>query len=686
MILWKDLLEPISKTINKQASLREAIEILGDENDEFVFVRENETIVGFVNCRGLIRQLLEKSDINQRVQYQSDVLVVPVNHPVEFYHNVSVVLGIDEEGQVAGFCTFENARNKIAQLHLQQMNQIFNSARIGVITTDEDLRITYVNEMAENIVGLSQNFLMNRNYKVLLGFNELEEVIKGKQLVSIKNSINYKEMIGNFSPLFKSGKMAGVVHIFQLREQLEEAIQELELVRDLNEDLQAIYSSAQEEIIVLNSKGQIIRVAGTFLKEFWMEESPQNLIGRNINQFKKEGLLKRNLWGEMRGKGKQTFIHENARGRKIWSVLNPVYYEGQLEKVVLISRDITEYNQLKEELEIEKQKSIQYKQKLDEMMNRVNQEKTLIYRSKVMENLVENVKQIASFGSTVLLYGESGVGKEVFAQTIHSFSPRSSHPLIRVNCGAIPENLMESEFFGYEKGAFTGADKNGKPGMFELANQGTIFLDEITELPLNLQVKLLRVLQEREVMRIGGVKSIKVDVRVIAATNRDVKQLVEEGKFREDLYYRLNVIPVTIPPLRERYEDISCLSLNFLERYNESYHSQKILTREALDLLEGYDWPGNIRELQNVIERLAVTTKENSISGEDVMAVLYGESKESKLNVAIHSIVPLKAAIEEVETQLIRNAMQKYGTAALAAQALGISPATISRRINKLLK
>ncbi|MDQ6595636.1 PAS domain S-box protein [Bacillus salipaludis] len=684
MILWKDLLKPISTTINHQSSLHEAMELICNEGDEVVFVKDNGTIVGYFNHQELIKQIVENGDLQKRVEYQTDVLLVPFQNSVEFFHNVSVVLGIDEHGKVVGYCSLEDARNKLTQLKLQQKSQIFNSARIGVITTDHKLGITSVNEMAENILGLSSRFLMNRNYKTLLAIDKLEDVLNGKQFVNVNNSINFKQIIGNFSPLFNDGKIEGIIHIFHLREQLEEAINELEWVRSLNEDLKAIYSSADEEILVIDSKGEIIRAAGTFLKDFWMLQSSNQLIGKKVNELQQRGFFKQNILEETRKKGKGIFVHENARGRKIWSVATPIFYEDKLEKVVIISRDITEINQLREELEIEKQKSNLIKQELDEMIKRKDHEKKLIYRSKVMENLVEQIKQIASVDSTVLLYGESGVGKEVFAQTIHSYSQRSEYPLIRVNCGAIPENLIESEFFGYEKGAFTGADKNGKPGMFELANQGTIFLDEITELPLNLQVKLLRVLQEREVMRIGGVKSKKVDVRVIAATNRDIKKLIEENKFREDLYYRLNVIPVTIPPLRERNHDISCLSVNFLEQFNATYKWEKALTRKALDVLECYDWPGNVRELQNVIERLVVTTRENSITGEDVMAVLYGESKETKFKAIIHSIVPLKEAVEEVEAQLIRSAMDKYGTAAKAAQVLGISPATISRRINKL--
>jgi transcriptional regulator with PAS, ATPase and Fis domain len=255
-----------------------------------------------------------------------------------------------------------------------------------------------------------------------------------------------------------------------------------------------------------------------------------------------------------------------------------------------------------------------------------------------------------------------------------------------MNCGAIPENLLESELFGYEKGAFTGAVST-KKGLFELANNGTLFLDEITELPLHMQVKLLRALQEMEIVRVGGVKTISINVRVIATTNRDIQKMVREKKFREDLYYRINVIPIHIPPLRERKEDIVSLSLHFLQLINNSYNKEKSLSREALLLLESYQWPGNVRELQNVIERLAVTTRESTITQEDVLRILYnkGES-DNESQVFVSDVLPLKNAVKELEGQLIKLAMQKYGTAAEAAKALKISPATISRRMNSLLK
>ncbi|RNB87113.1 PAS domain S-box protein [Brevibacillus fluminis] len=685
MMDWNEILEALPATVSKDATVKHALQMLNAAPQKVVFVTEADAIIGYVDGESILEQI-EQSSLGAPITYKTDMLKVPCTNPVEFYHNVSIVLGVNQQGEPVGFTTFAEARNKITQTQLHRKNQIFHSSGIGLITTDCQFRITFINERAEAILGLSRNFLLNRNYKKLLAIDVLEEVLQGGQLVNVTSSLNFKQMIGNFSPLIEHGKIQGIVHIFYQRQQLEQAIQDLELVRNLNDDIQAIYSSSNEEILVMNGQGRIMRLAGTYLQEFWMYADPHLLIGKQMDELQKEGFFRQNILQICRKqKGKHVFIQENAKGRKVWSVATPVFHGETLEKIVIISRDITELNQLKEELETVKKKSDRYKQELDQILNKTQQEKKLIYRSKVMENLEDQIKQIALVNSTVLLYGQSGVGKEVFAQAIHKYSRRSEQPLIRVNCGAIPENLIESEFFGYEKGAFTGADRNGKPGLFELAHNGSIFLDEITEMPLNMQVKLLRVLQEREITRIGGVKSRKIDVRVIAATNRDIKKMVEENKFREDLYYRLNVIPLHIPALRERVEDIISLSIAFLQQYNDAYQRQKTLTREALDVLESYHWPGNVRELQNVLERSIVTTKDDAIKGEDVMAILYGEEKDTKIKPIIGSIVPLKEAVDEVEGQLIRSALQKYGTAAKAAEILGISQATMSRKIKQLL-
>ncbi len=302
-----------------------------------------------------------------------------------------------------------------------------------------------------------------------------------------------------------------------------------------------------------------------------------------------------------------------------------------------------------------------------------------------MQKIVDQIDKIANFSSTVLILGESSVGKELIARAIHKRSSRSDKPFLTINCGSIPENLLESELFGYTKGSFTGADSNGKKGYFEKADGGILFLDEIGDMPMPLQVKLLRVLQEGEVVPIGSVTPIPMDVQIVAATNKDLKTMVQQGNFREDLYYRINVIPIHVPPLGERPEDVPLLAYHTLEKLNKRYGKNYHLSPEALNLLESYSWPGNIRELQNLIERLFVTADDEVITAELVGHFLSDEGVE-KTRPMINGIIPLHQAKEEIEEQLIMLAMKKYKTTTKAAQALGISQSAVSRKYNQIIQ
>ena len=314
--------------------------------------------------------------------------------------------------------------------------------------------------------------------------------------------------------------------------------------------------------------------------------------------------------------------------------------------------------------------------------------KNIICESSNTISVFNFAAKVAPKDSTVLLTGETGVGKEVVAKYIHYNSLRKDNNYIKINCGAIPENLLESELFGYVGGAFTGADPHGKPGLFELADNGTLFLDEIGELPLNLQSALLRVLQDGEVTRVGSTKTRKVAVRIIAATNRDLKQMIEEKTFREDLYYRLNVISINIPPLRERRDDIPPLAELFIERLNKKYNTQKKVSDTFLLELTSMNWPGNVRELSNFIERQYILNETNNLS------VIYGnnlQQKQTAYKELQHSLETtldsdsfnIEKVVSSVEASLIKNALKKSKNTKEASKILGISQPTFSRKYNK---
>jgi PAS domain S-box-containing protein len=456
-------------------------------------------------------------------------------------------------------------------------------------------------------------------------------------------------------------------------------------LRAMTTDLEAIVDSIYDEVLVVDSSGKILRVSNRSTHNLW-GVNPQTVIGENILELEVKGWFKPSVTRKViEEKRKVSIVQHNRFGRKILAVGNPIFnHKKKLERIVIASRDITEISKLEKELEEAKTLKEQYRKEVD-ILRKVQQgnARSIIYQSKKMKDLMFEVERVAQVESTVTIYGESGAGKELIAQSIHQLSPRSEKAFIRINCGSIPEQLLESELFGYEKGAFTGALHQGKKGLFELANEGTLFLDEIGELPLNLQVKLLRAIQEREIMKIGGSKPIPINIRIITATNKNLEEMVNSGTFREDLFYRIHVIPLFVPPLRERIEDIEPLVYHFLEHYNERFSSRMCFSEDALEMLKAYHWPGNIRQLRNVTERAMVITANQMITANDLVRILDNRKKTCD-PVEVRSIIPLHHAVLETEKQLLRLALSEYKTLTKVAEILEVSQPTISRLFNKV--
>ena len=313
-----------------------------------------------------------------------------------------------------------------------------------------------------------------------------------------------------------------------------------------------------------------------------------------------------------------------------------------------------------------------------------------ICESRAMATVLKEILSVAKYDCNVLILGDTGVGKEKVATMIHKNSTRKMHPFVKVNCAAIAPNLLESEFFGYEKGAFTGATNSGKQGFFEVANNGIMFLDEVSELPFDLQAKLLRVIQDGEFYRVGGTKPIKINVRILSASNKNLKSMVDEGKFRNDLYYRLNVFPIKVPPLSERRTEIPALVKYFLRNYSEKFGIKKEISEGALDVFKEQEWPGNIRELENMVQRVLISTPSDRITVMDVTREMNNDLLEdieftslSASSDESTNVLPLKTLVEDFEGQLIRNACQKYGSTRKAAKALGISQTQLVRKRKK---
>lgn len=375
-------------------------------------------------------------------------------------------------------------------------------------------------------------------------------------------------------------------------------------------------------------------------------------------------------------------------GKHILVTARPVFYEGKIKLIVINARDITEIYQLSEQFIRTQQREDSLEKVMQaEELKYAAESASLLAVSKSMRDVVELARRIANLQVTVLIEGESGVGKDEVTKFIHENSLRKDKPLITVNCGAIPPGLLESELFGYEKGAFTGAMSTGKAGLLEMADGGTLFLDEIGETPLDFQVKLLRFLETKENRRVGSVRSKEVDVRIIAATNRRLSEMVDNGTFREDLYYRLNVVNLKIPPLRKRREDIIPLALLFLSRYNKKYDRHKKLTVEVTKELRGYPWFGNVRQLKNTIENMVVLSINEYLQPEDLPWFSGDEVPPSVKNItqrlAEDGTMPLQAAIEYLERSLLENAMKRCKTTTEIGSLLGINQSTVVRKIKK---
>lgn len=402
--------------------------------------------------------------------------------------------------------------------------------------------------------------------------------------------------------------------------------------------------------------------------------------GKHVEELEQNGIFSPSVTRRVLDECREiTIIHENKRGRKLLTTGMPILDDyGQILKVVTTSRDITRLTVSSDHMNIATGSLINVNDIHD--LEFEPNDTDIIAESVAMKNVMSLTKKLANVNSTVLITGESGVGKGLIAKFLHEEGNRSNGPFVTVNCGAIPENLIESELFGYAPGAFTGSRAEGKRGLFEAAQKGTIFLDEISELPLNLQVNLLRVIQEREITPVGGVDSIPIDVRVVSATNKPLRELVKQGKFREDLFYRLNVVPINVPALRDRPEDLLPLIHSNLMKCNERLNEDKVISPDALALLFKYPWPGNIRELQNIIERLTITTNGKLITEENLPVFL---KQEAMTNANEKVNLSLAEAMEKAEKTILEKALADYSSTRAMAKALQVSQPTIVRKLHK---
>ncbi len=485
------------------------------------------------------------------------------------------------------------------------------------------------------------------------------------------------------SPVLADGTLIGALCVFEERTKLNELTGEMLAYQDLTRELDAIIESSSDGLWICDAQAKVIRINRA--SERINNISAAEVIGRNMAELVDQGFIDRAVTFEVI-KTKQVCNLLQLRGeRKLILTGTPVFdSDGALLRVVVSERDITEIDTLQRKLEEQAAMKDQFRLQVLEMQHAVQNSRKVIARSPCMVKTLAQALKVSGANSSVLLLGESGVGKGLIADLIHNNSSRAEKPMIKINCGAIPESLIESELVGYEKGAFTGA-QGSKPGYFEMADGGLLFLDEVAELPLPSQVKLLRFLEDGRIMRLGGTKPKTVDVRVLAATNRDLEQMVEKGLFRLDLYYRLNVIPIYVPAVRERTDCILPLIHYYLDLFGQQTTVSKRLTRAASDALLGYRYPGNVREMMNLCERLVVMTDTELIDLPDLPNHVARRAIQENSTISDDwpEQMSLQQIIESVERAVLSKGAQRYKNQARMAEALGVNQSTITRKLQR---
>ncbi|MHB8158719.1 MAG: sigma-54 interaction domain-containing protein [Desulfocucumaceae bacterium] len=566
---------------------------------------------------------------------------------------------------------------KIDQLLMDEMSALHSIHNI-VMGIDQQGRITIFNSAAERIFGIRAEKAMGRFINDVIPGTGLMKVLKtGTPHIGRKFMVGNSLYVVNRTPILKGSSIVGAIGVCQEMSELQHLAEELEVVKELKGTLQTIFDSASDGYMAVNNDGIIIMINREFA-ELLDIPSPEVAMGKHVSEIVKEPQLQiiprtgKPHHGEiMRINGRETVVMR-------YPIRKGGIIIGSVCKVIF--KDVSQLVSLAEKINLINKELDYYKNELERVQGARYTVENIIGNSSVMIKLKETIRRVAHSPSTVLIRGDSGTGKELLAHALHTGSPRRFKQFVKVNCAAVPENLLESELFGYREGAFTGARKGGQTGKFEQADGGTIFLDEIGDMPFSMQSKLLRVLQEKEIERLGESRPKQVDVRVVAASNSPLEELINEGKFRQDLYYRLNVVSLQIPPLRERMEDIVELTMHFIKKYNIEFGlNVKDLEKEVWNLLHNYSWPGNVRELENIIERAF-----NMVEGE-IISISHLPQYMQKVGKGprrTSSDKGLTALLDQVEKEAIIDTLKSTGGNKMqAARSLGISRAWLYKKM-----
>jgi PAS domain S-box-containing protein/TyrR family helix-turn-helix protein len=563
---------------------------------------------------------------------------------------------------------------------------ILSNIQAGILVCDARGSVLFINEKGRTILGFDAGAVLSGK-DLLFGWPDARKVLKtgAARLEVVRVPAGGKSIVVHTSPWMSDGKAKGVINLFFAIDEFEKDILEkTDSHKRLANDLEAIIENTYDGLYITDGNANTLKVNQAYERITGIRR--KDLVGRNMRDLVASGLFDRSVSIEvLEKKAPVTIMQELRGGKKVLVTGSPVLNKdtNEIEIVVTNVRDITELMELKDKLHERTLEVNRYLAELDKLKALQQQKARFVTKSKRMAELLETTIRAAQFDSNILITGESGVGKGLMAVLIHEASGRRDYPFVVINCAGIPEDLFESELFGYEPGAFSGASVKGKKGLLEVGDKGTVFLDEIGDMSLRLQSKLLRVIEEKEMTRLGSTKTIKLDVRIIAATNQDVPALIQGKKFRQDLFFRLNTIALLIPPLRERVEDVIPLMQTFTERLNERYHMNKHFGPEATKLLMSYSFPGNVRELSNIVEQAFLVSRNDRIEMDDLPAQVQSTVDSQSMMISAENR-SYDEIVNLMEYKILKSALEKYGSTHKVAKNLGISQSTIVRKMKKL--
>ena len=574
-------------------------------------------------------------------------------------------------------------------MHSQDYHQILQFSNQGIIATDKDGQISFVNKRAKEILRFGRKKVvgtpiwkhMPKTGKLVAACLKTGKPQSGSQIFG-----RHVNLVVNINPIKEGRKANGAVCTFLTMEEFENIAKSLKSFSSLDKQFQTVYESSSDGIWICDHEGKVISINAASERLGGIKR--EDIIGKNVSDIIKNGLYSNYVTDEViqtKQPVSQLQYIKNTNKTVLCTGIPVLDDSGNLSLVVINERDITQLEAMKMQLEETRRERERYKDELAELSMQELKDQKVVAESGQMRKIFRTALKIAHMQVTgILLLGESGTGKGLLAKFIHNSGNRKKKPFIQINCAALPENLLEAELFGYEKGAFSGASSQGKPGLFELANEGTLFLDEVGDLPFPVQAKLLKYLDDHEVMRLGGTKPTVIDCIIIAATNQDLEGLVEQKQFREDLFFRLDTITLRIPPLRERLDDIFVLSHHFLQDYNQRYKQKKMISPLTLSLMQTYPFRGNVRELKNLLKKAVIMGEEETIDafilnsiGNEVLEE-WSQTKQQKKE--INNLVDVLATLERA---MLKTAKRHCRTTRDMAKFLNISQPSVIRKLKK---